>query len=61
VTVGISAGNSAEITQGLRGGEQVVVALDPSLAQGEAVNIVRSKTTAGQSSDLAATTRSASE
>ena len=57
VTVGISAGNSAEITQGLRGGEQVVAALDPSLAQDEAVNIVRSKSTAGQPSDLAATTR----
>jgi multidrug efflux pump subunit AcrA (membrane-fusion protein) len=61
VTVGISAGNSAEITYGLRAGEQVVAGLDPSLAQDEAVNIVRSKTTARQSSDLAATTRSASE
>ena len=61
VTVGISAGNSAEITDGLRAGEEVVAALDPSLAQDEAVNIARSKTTAGQSADLAATTRSASE
>lgn len=57
VRVGISAGNSAEITYGLRGGEQVVEALDPSLAQDEAVNVVRSKSNAGQSSDLAATTR----
>jgi membrane fusion protein (multidrug efflux system) len=61
VTVGISVGNSAEITDGLRAGEEVVAALDPSLVRDEAVNIVRSKTTAGQSSDLAATTRSASE
>jgi membrane fusion protein (multidrug efflux system) len=61
VTVGISAGNSAEITEGLRGGEGVVAALDPSLAQDEAVNIVRSNTAVGQSADLAATTRSASE
>jgi multidrug efflux pump subunit AcrA (membrane-fusion protein) len=57
VTVGISAGNSAEITHGLRAGEQVVAGLDPSLIQDEAVNIVRSKSTVGQSSDLAATTR----
>ena len=61
VTVGISAGNSAEITDGLRAGEEVVAALDPSLAQDEAVNIVRTKTTAGQTADLAATARSASE
>jgi membrane fusion protein, multidrug efflux system len=56
VKVGISAGNYAEITDGLASGEEVVAALDPSLVQDEAVNIVRAKSAAGQSSDLAATT-----
>ncbi len=62
VRVGISTGNHAEVTHGLRGGEQVVAALDQSLVQDEAVNIVRIKSTVGQSTsgqppDLAATTR----
>ncbi len=62
VRVGISTGNYAEVTHGLRGGEQVVAALDQSLVQDEAVNIVRIKSTVGQSTsgqppDLAATTR----
>jgi membrane fusion protein, multidrug efflux system len=56
VKVGINAGNYAEITDGLEGGEEVVAALDPSLVQDEAVNIVRAKSIAGQASDLAAST-----
>lgn len=56
VRVGISTGNYDEVTNGLSGGEQVVAALDPSLVQDEAVNVVRMKSTSGQSANLAATT-----
>lgn len=37
VTTGIRSGSSVEIVSGLKGGEQVVSALDPGLTQGEVV------------------------
>jgi membrane fusion protein (multidrug efflux system) len=53
VATGINTGASVEITSGLSGGEEVVAALDPSIAPGEAVNVVRQKPS--QSSAIAAT------
>jgi len=61
VEVGINTGNYAEVTRGLNGREEVVAALDPSMIQDEAVNVVSMKPGAGQPSNLAATTRRASE
>ena len=61
VSVGISTGSYTEITHGLRGGEEVVAALDPSMVQDEAVNVVPMKSTTGQPSNLAATTERTSE
>ena len=61
VSVGISTGNYTEITQGLRGGEEVVAALDPSMVQDEAVNVAPTKSTTTQTANLASTTRRASE
>ena len=43
VSVGINNGKSAEIVNGLSGGEKVVVNLDPSIASDEAVNVVQQK------------------
>ena len=45
VHVGIRTGHLVEITKGLRGNEQVVAALDPSISSGESVTPVPWKTT----------------
>jgi len=45
VTVGIRAGHFVEITNGLRGDETLVAAIDPTLAIGERVTSVSRKTT----------------
>lgn len=57
VKVGISSRNYAEVTDGLEGGDQVVAALDPSLVQDEAVNIVRAKSIVRQASVAVSTTK----
>jgi hypothetical protein len=61
VKVGITTGSYTEITDGLRGGEEVVAALDPSMVQDEAVNVTPTKSTTTQTANLASTTRPASE
>lgn len=47
VSIGISAGNDAEVVAGLRGKEEVVAALEPSLAPDERVNAVIQKPASG--------------
>jgi len=61
VKVGITTGRYAEVTSGLRGGEEVVAALDPSMVQDEAVNIVPMRSTTVQTANLASTTHRESE
>ncbi|HYL58639.1 MAG TPA: efflux RND transporter periplasmic adaptor subunit [Candidatus Acidoferrales bacterium] len=53
VTAGINTGDYVEITRGLSGGEEVVAALDPSMAPDEAVNVVQLKPVASRSSAIA--------
>jgi membrane fusion protein (multidrug efflux system) len=40
VTIGIRSGTSVEIVSGLKGGEEVVSALDPGLADGQVVKAI---------------------
>ena len=57
VTVGISTGKSAEIVQGLRGGEMVVANLDPTIVADEAVTVVQQETQPEERPNMAAVTQ----
>ncbi|MDO8433824.1 MAG: efflux RND transporter periplasmic adaptor subunit [Candidatus Binatus sp.] len=57
ISVGISNGTYSEVTQGLSGAEEVVAALDPSLAPGEAVDVAIANGKSSKGTDFAAGTR----
>jgi RND family efflux transporter MFP subunit len=54
ITVGIRTGHLAEITKGLKGDEQLVDGLDPSLTNGQRVNSVSSNSPSADSSKAVA-------
>ena len=54
INVGICNGTYCEVTKGLRGDEEVVSALSPSLVQGEAVRVVIANAESSDSTNFAA-------